>query len=180
MQPKKTSDKVENLISLLAIHAFYGSSPGPELRKWMEVLDFTLSEPPGANLCLANAPDRKPVEATLSELIAYARAVRNNYPFARDPGSSSAAEQEMSGHIKQGFGDLDGSLQEVTRVMREVYAKCLRVALRPDVRAKVNATDIDGVYFDLFTRKLGLSAAQQEQLGRLKAENPNASAYHRG
>ena len=60
-------------------------------------------------------------------------------------------------------------------VTHEVYQECLRVALRPDVRNRISATNLEEDYYDHFTRKLGLSAVQKQEFQRLVAEYPTAS-----
>jgi hypothetical protein len=186
---------IESLISLLSQRAIYGR-PGErvhrQLHKWMVVLDFGEDKPPGISLCVDETPlfesdetvpqaghvGKKPrtlfaasVSETLMELVTYARDV-SQHPLVGKQFSIDGLLLTNRLLVQRRFGEPVSRLLLVTY---DAYAECLRAALRPDVRTRIDATDLDRDYLEIVGRKLGLSAADKELIPRLIAEYPTAS-----
>ena len=200
IQLKTADNQVDFLVSLLAKRAIYGW-PGQkldkQLRRWMVVLDFVEDDPPGVSLCIDDTPNPKPdqvipgigyltdsvlniavpsVSQTLAELTAYAHAVGNT-PFLNDKGAGYGVLMETRYNHKHRFLPIVHDLLSITY---EVYAECLRGALRPDVCVRISSTNLDDDYYDHFTRKLGLSAVQKMEFLRLMVEYSTANQERKG
>jgi len=128
---------------------------GPDRRSAAQPSDQLITFPPGT------------VGWTLSELLAYARLIKNleHLPFENDCGKSDEqlyltrhqSNTEMS-RIYRKIGD---SAQEMLEVIIESYAECLRVAMRREVRERVNGIDFDADYLKVVADQLRWDVRQR-------------------
>lgn len=163
------------------------------MRRWRIALELDHDEPPGIGLCVPDTLDHKPdeiiphvghltggtltlsappVAETLAELIGYARAVHKS-PFLWDIGAGSGVLMETRYEQRSRFGNPVADLLATTC---EVYAECLRTALRPGVRANLDTIDVDHLYFDVAARKLSLEPADRDALKHLSLEYRTADS----
>jgi hypothetical protein len=190
---RNTTPQIESLTTAIARRAVFGSV-SDHLQQWSAVLGFGEDEPPGISLCVDESPPPRPghvipgggqvndgtltfpaptVRQTLMELYDYARAVRN-HPISEAKGLGSGVLLETRYDI-WGRRYFDDPVRDLLKVTCEVYATCLLAALREDIYARINATNLKAAYFDVVAARLGLSAAQKEEFLRLKPEYPAVS-----
>lgn len=170
---RRNSPQVQSLTTALAHRAVWGSV-NDHLQQWTAVLGLTEDDPPGISLCAddplppASARNLGPVQladgtltfpttsvrGTLIELATYARSVRQ-IPISNPKafGSGILVQTRYRLSTPNTFERPAHQLLEVTC---EAYATCLRAALREEVCARLNATDLEAAYFEVLAGKLGL------------------------
>ena len=173
---------------------FQEGYPLPEfVQRWQALLGFQEDYPLGVTLCLegqnftANpqvyGPDRRAdvqpndqsiafppgtVGSTLSELLAYARLIKNleHLPFESDcrkfaDGQLSWTRHESNREISFVYRKMGDSVQEMLEVVIESYAECLRVAMRREIRERVNGIDFDADYLKVVADQLRWDVRQR-------------------
>jgi hypothetical protein len=123
----------------------------------------------------AAQPNNQPVDfltgtvgTTLSELLAYGRLVKDleKVPFGSDcekfgDGQLSLTRCESKTEIWRIYRKISDSVQQMLEVVIESYAECLRVAMRREVRERVNKIDFDPDYFKVVADQLGWNLLQR-------------------
>jgi hypothetical protein len=129
---------------------------GPDRRADVQPNDQSIAFPPGT------------VGSTLSELLAYARLIKNleRLPFESDCGKFADCQLSWTRHqsnreISFVYRKMGDWVQEMLEVVIESYAECLRVAMRREIRERVNGIDFDADYLKVVADQLRWDVRQR-------------------
>jgi hypothetical protein len=163
------------------------------VRRWQALLGFPEDYPLGVTLCVEGqvfttspqvyGPDSRSaaqpneqfitfppgtVGSTLSELLAYARLIKNleHLPFKSDCGKFADEQLSLTRHQSNAemsyiYRRMVDSAQEMLEVIIESYAECLRVAMRQEIRERVNGIDFDHDYLKVVADQLRWDVRQR-------------------